>query len=80
MSTSLSFCVLEKAVMFPAPESNGFTKKRSYSVQGLCLQGVFSVCCMHSAGAFGLLYPSGQTSAKAVLACSGHFLSLAGMQ
>ena len=28
--------------MFPAPESNGFMKKRSHSVQGLVLQGVLS--------------------------------------
>ena len=30
--------------MFLAPESNGFVKKRSCSVQGLVLQGVSLMC------------------------------------
>ena len=30
--------------MFPVPKSNGFMKKRPYTVQGLELQGVSLVC------------------------------------
>ena len=32
--------------MFPAPERNGFMKKRSYNVQGLALQEVSLVCAV----------------------------------
>ena len=33
--------------MFPAPESSGFMKKRSYNVQGLALQEVSLVCAAY---------------------------------
>ena len=45
-SSILAFCVglcllcVRKLVMFPAPKSNGFMKKRPYAVQGLPLQEV----------------------------------------
>ena len=41
---SLCFLLLEKAVMSPAPKSNGILTKRSYSAQGPVLQGVPPVC------------------------------------
>ena len=37
---------------------------------------VSGMCCMHSAVVFWLLYPSGQASAEAVLACNGQCLVL----
>ena len=45
--------------MFSAPESNGFIKKRSYTVQDLVLQEVCLVCaaCTHSAVCFGCSFP-----------------------
>ena len=38
--------------MFLAPESDVFIKKGSYSVQGLVLQRMSDVCCVHSADVF----------------------------
>lgn len=38
------FSVLEKAVMFPPPESNGLMKMRLCSVEGLALEEVSPVC------------------------------------
>ena len=43
---SLPSSVLEKPIMFLAPESNGFIKKRSCSVQDLMPQGVSLVWAM----------------------------------
>ena len=40
------------------------------------LQGVFLVCRMHSGIVFWLLYPSGQLSAEALLACCWQYLVL----
>ena len=56
--------------MFPAPESNGFMKKRSHSVQGWVLR----VYCMLPAAVFWLLSPSGQSPAEVLLAFSGQRL------
>ena len=46
---SLSYSVLGKSIMVPAPESNGFMKKRSDNVQELVLQEVsliYAVCTL----------------------------------
>ena len=71
------FCVLGEPVIFPAPESNGFIKKRSYIPPGPGTPGsVSGVCCVHSAAVFWLLFPSGQSSAEFLLSCSGQCLDL----
>lgn len=58
--------------MFLSSKSIVLMMKRSYTLQGLALQGLFSgVCCMHCAVVFWLLYALGQLSLKALLACSG---------
>lgn len=43
---SLFVSVLEKLAIFPAPDTNGFMKKRSCSVQWLEVQGVSLVCAL----------------------------------
>ena len=54
--------------MFPASESNGCIKKRSYTVQDLVLQGsVSGVCCVQSAVVFWVLFSSGQAYAEFLL-------------
>lgn len=69
--------MLEKPVMFPAPESNGFIKKISYTAQSLVLQEVFlvyAVCTLLLC--FGCFFPSGQSFAEFLLAYHGECLDL----
>ena len=58
--------------MFPAAENDGYIKKGSYTIQGLVLQEVFLVYTV----LFWLLFPSGQSSAEFLLACSRECLDL----
>lgn len=44
LSRYLSSSLLEKPVIFLAPESNGFIKKMSYNVQDVELKGMSLVC------------------------------------
>ena len=69
--------MLVRPVMCPAPENNGFTRKRSGRAQGLVLQGVFPVCSLHvlcHCVVAALSFWS--VVAEAVLACSGQCLVL----
>ena len=43
--------------MFPVPDSNGYIKKRSYTVQGLVLQDVFLVYAACTLLLFWLSFP-----------------------
>ena len=45
--------------------------KSSHRVLGLGSESVCGVCCMHCALLFWLLFPSGQVSTQALLACGG---------
>ena len=65
------FCVL-----FPAPESDCFVKKRPYSVQGQASESVSDMGRIHSAVVFWLLYASAQSSGEALLACNEQCLVL----
>lgn len=68
--------MLEKPLVFPDFESNGFIMKRSCTVQGLSLQEVSRVCCGHSAAVFWLLFPSSNFSAEFILPCLGECFDL----
>ena len=56
-----SYVIVRKACYIPPHESNGYIKKRSYTVLGLVLQEVFQ--SVHSAIVLWLLFPAGQSSA-----------------
>ena len=69
--------MLEKIVMFPTSESNGFINERSYSgpdsvLQGVCPEGAACTLLL----SFGCSILWGQSSIEAPRACSGQSLVL----
>ena len=68
--------MLEKPVKFLPPESNGFMKKRPYTVQGLVLQEVSLVYSVYTLLlCFGCSFPQ-VSPLQLLLACSGECLDV----